>query len=35
LDYKDASPASGIRTGGGDETMEMIVHVQQNQQAQQ
>lgn len=35
LDYKDASPVSGIRTGGGDETMEVSVHVQQNQQSQQ
>lgn len=34
LDYKDASPVSGIRTGGGNETMEVSVSVQQNYQAQ-
>ena len=35
LDYKDASPVSGVRIGGGLETMEVSVEVQQTQQAQQ
>lgn len=32
LDYKDASPVSGVRIGGGLETMEVSVEVQQIQQ---
>ncbi len=35
LDYKDASPVTGVRIGGGLETMEVSVEVQQSQQAQQ
>lgn len=35
LDYKDASPVTGVRIGGGLETMEVSVEVQQVQQIQQ
>ena len=35
LDYKDASPVTGVRIGGGLETMQVSVEVQQSQQVQQ
>lgn len=35
LDYRDACPVSGVRTGGGLETMSVSVQVSQMQQAQQ
>jgi len=35
LDYRDASPVSGMRVGGGKETMKVRVKVNQMQQSQQ
>ena len=35
LDYKDASQVTGVRIGGGLETMQVSVEVQQSQQVQQ
>jgi len=35
LDYRDASPVSGMRVGGGKETMKVSVKVSQMQQSQQ
>lgn len=35
LDYREASPVSGMRVGGGDEAMKVSVHVQQIQQQSQ
>ncbi len=35
LDYRDACPVSGMRVGGGKETMSVLVEVKQSQQSQQ